>query len=152
MHIRKPKATHHQRGAALVIGLIVLLMLTLLGVSNMNMTSLELKITSNTQNRNHAFQGAASTIEQVIQAPVGSAFRINYTSTEDQAFDLGTLNDVSSTATASFVGNLSGINCPLSSLNMSCNFYKIRTSATHGPSGAVSVQEQGFYRPGIQVQ
>lgn len=152
MQNKTSRSIRRQGGAALVIGLIVLLMLTLLGVSNMNMTSLELKITSNTQNKNHAFQGAASAIEQVMQAPVGSPLRINYTNTSAQVFNTGTTNSVTSGATVSFVETAGGINCPLSSLNMSCNFYKIRTTATHSPSGAVSVQEQGFYRPGIQVQ
>lgn len=152
MQCRTPISRQRQRGAALVIGLIVLLMLTLLGVSNMNMTSLELKITSNTQNKNHAFQGAASAIEQVMQAPVGSAFRINFTNTAPQVFATDSHGSVTTAATATYVETAGGINCPLTSLNMSCNFYKIRTTATHGPSGATSVQEQGLYRPGLQAQ
>lgn len=49
-----------QSGAALVVALIILLVLTLLGVSAMNTTSLEEKMAANSQEFNRAFQAADS--------------------------------------------------------------------------------------------
>jgi len=49
-----------QRGAALVVALIILLVLTLLGVSAMNTSSLEEKMAANSQEFNRAFQAADS--------------------------------------------------------------------------------------------
>ncbi len=65
---RHPKSAlgrrSHERGAALVIGLILLLMLTLLAVSGMNSASLEFIMAGNEQYRANAFQAAEAGIEQ----------------------------------------------------------------------------------------
>jgi hypothetical protein len=55
-----------QQGAALVIGLILLLVLTLLAVSGMNSASLEFIMAGNEQYRSNAFQAAEAGIEQTI--------------------------------------------------------------------------------------
>jgi type IV pilus assembly protein PilX len=47
-----------QQGAALVVGLIVLLIMTILGVASMSATTTELKIANNLQTKNFAFQAA----------------------------------------------------------------------------------------------
>src|SRR5258707_15529693 len=54
----------HQRGAALVIGLILLLLLTLLAVSGMNSASLEFIMAGHEQYRANAFQAAEAGLEQ----------------------------------------------------------------------------------------
>jgi type IV pilus assembly protein PilX len=54
----------HERGAALIIGLILLLLLTLLAVSGMNSASLEFIMAGNEQYRANAFQAAEAGIEQ----------------------------------------------------------------------------------------
>jgi len=51
-----------ERGAALVMALIILLVLTLLGVSAMNTTVLEEKMASNAKDRNLAFQAAETAL------------------------------------------------------------------------------------------
>ena len=55
-----------QRGAALVIGLILLVILTLLAITGMNTASTELVMAGNEQYRQHAFQASATGIEQAI--------------------------------------------------------------------------------------
>jgi type IV pilus assembly protein PilX len=55
-----------QRGIALIIALVFLLMLTILGVSVMNSASLEGRMAGNTQETNRAFQAAESAIEHVF--------------------------------------------------------------------------------------
>ena len=56
-------ATHRQQGAALVIGLIMLMVLTLLAVSGMNTASLEFIMAGNEQYRQNAFQAAETGID-----------------------------------------------------------------------------------------
>jgi type IV pilus assembly protein PilX len=58
--------TRQQRGAALVIGLILLLVLTLLAVSSMSSASLEFIMAGNEQYRANAFQAAEVGISQVF--------------------------------------------------------------------------------------
>lgn len=55
-----------QRGAALVVGLILLMILTLLAISGMNTASTELVMAGNAQFQARAFQAAETGIERVI--------------------------------------------------------------------------------------
>ncbi|KAB7623153.1 PilX N-terminal domain-containing pilus assembly protein [Alkalilimnicola sp. S0819] len=63
---RKPthQSRHAQRGAALAISLILLLVMTLLGVSAMRGTTLEEKMAGNTRNRSIAFQAAEAALRE----------------------------------------------------------------------------------------
>jgi len=54
-----------QSGAALVVGLIILLVMTLLGVNSMNSTRSELKIAANVKNHSTAFQTAEAAIQRL---------------------------------------------------------------------------------------
>jgi type IV pilus assembly protein PilX len=58
-----------QSGAALVIGLLLLLVLTLLAVSGMNTATLDLQMAGNEQSYQGAFQAAETGIEQALVAP-----------------------------------------------------------------------------------
>jgi type IV pilus assembly protein PilX len=74
-----------QRGAALVVGLILLLVLTLLAVSGMNSASLEFIMAGNEQFRANAFEAAETGIEQSISLgtfnPGAAAQALNGTNT-----------------------------------------------------------------------
>lgn len=59
---------HRQRGAALVVGLVLLLILTLLAISGMNTATTELTMAGNAQYQVRAFQAAETGIEQIIAA------------------------------------------------------------------------------------
>jgi type IV pilus assembly protein PilX len=59
-----------QRGAALVVGLLLLVVLTMLAISGMATASLELRMAGNEQYRKRAFQAADAAIERAIQAGV----------------------------------------------------------------------------------
>ncbi len=69
MHSRKQfgKPVARQRGAALVVGLILLLVLTLLAVTGMNTASTELIMAGNEQYQENAFQAAEMGIEQAMR-------------------------------------------------------------------------------------
>lgn len=51
-----------QRGAALIVSLVVLLVLTLIGVAGMNTSVMQERMAVNSQNSNRAFQAAESTV------------------------------------------------------------------------------------------
>lgn len=59
-----------QRGAALVVGLILLLVLTILAVSGVVTSTLELRMVGNTQLQERAFQAAEVAIEDALGNPV----------------------------------------------------------------------------------
>jgi len=55
-----------QSGAVLIVAMIILVVLTLLGVTTMNTSSLQEKIASNTQEQVHAFQAAETGLNQAF--------------------------------------------------------------------------------------
>ena len=59
-------APRAQRGAALVVGMLLLLVLTLLAISGMNTASLELAMAGNMQYHENAFQAAETGVEQAL--------------------------------------------------------------------------------------
>jgi type IV pilus assembly protein PilX len=59
---------HTERGAALVVGLILLAVLTLLAVAGMTTATSELTMAGNTQYQARAFQSAETGIERMIAA------------------------------------------------------------------------------------
>lgn len=61
-----PLVAQHQAGAALVVALILLLILTALGVSTMSTASMEMRLAANHQFRENAFQLAETGIEIAI--------------------------------------------------------------------------------------
>lgn len=61
----KPSRTR-QSGAVLIVAMIILVILTLLGVTAMNTSSLQERIASNTQEQVHAFQAAETGLNQAF--------------------------------------------------------------------------------------
>src|SRR5215470_7994959 len=64
--LRNRPQARRQRGAALVIGLLLLLILTLLAISSMNSASVEFVMAGNEQYHQNAFQAAETGIAQSI--------------------------------------------------------------------------------------
>lgn len=138
-----------QQGAALIVGLILLLVLTLLGVSNMNMTTIELKMAANTQNQNHCFQVAEAGIGRSVNAATGQPYAVNFATQQDQP-NIGLVADnpyASATVGAVFRGQTSGATCPGSSIRkFSCIHFEIQSNGTHAASGANCQNVQGVFR------
>lgn len=71
--LRHRPGAHRERGAAMVIALIMLLVLTVLGTATARMTLLEERMTGNTQDRRVAFQAAEAALregENLLEQPV----------------------------------------------------------------------------------
>jgi len=64
-----------QRGAVLIVAMILLLVLTLLGVSAMNTTQLEERMETNSQESNRAFQSAESGLSMAVNS--ATAWNLN---------------------------------------------------------------------------
>lgn len=60
-----PALPTSQQGAVLIVSLILLLVMTLIGVSNMRSSSLQLNMAANTQARNDAFHAAEFTLAAI---------------------------------------------------------------------------------------
>ena len=68
---------NNQQGAALVVGLILLVVITILAISGMNTATTELAMARNDQNYENAFQAAETGLEELLSLttfdPVGGA-------------------------------------------------------------------------------
>ncbi|ANO51709.1 pilus assembly PilX family protein [Woeseia oceani] len=64
--MRSIKTVHKQEGAALVVGLILLVVVTVLAISGMNTATTELAMARNDQNYENAFQAAETGLEQAL--------------------------------------------------------------------------------------
>lgn len=65
-----PATGNRQRGAALVVGLILLVVLTILAVSGVFTSTMELRMVRNTQSQERAFQAAEVAVEDALANPV----------------------------------------------------------------------------------
>lgn len=66
------RVARHQRGAALAVGLILLLVLTVLAVSGVVTSTFQLRSVANQQQQERAFQAAEVGIERALTQPLAS--------------------------------------------------------------------------------
>jgi type IV pilus assembly protein PilX len=150
--------THYpnkQQGAVLVMALVMLTVLTLIGVSSMSSSTLELKVAANTQQHDVAFQAAQSVIDitasddplntnnyQVfITDPANPAYEqiINYASVDGEA---------TAQAATFWVGCKKNMGSSLEEGKApASNFFNIRATGQTITGSASSVQMQGVRFP-----
>lgn len=67
--MKSMQCKHNQSGAALVVGLLLLVVITVLAVSGMNTATTELAMARNDQNAENAFQAAETGLEAALGQP-----------------------------------------------------------------------------------
>lgn len=72
-------ACHRQRGTALIMSLVILMILTILGITAMGTASLEEKMSGNTQEGTRAFEAAESGLNQAMNT--AGSLDLNVTTT-----------------------------------------------------------------------
>ena len=79
------KRSHKQNGAALIMALVLLVILTMLGLSTMSTSNMEERMASNSQEINRAFQAASTGLQLVLADD--NAFSTNNTVASDGTAD-----------------------------------------------------------------
>jgi len=139
-----------QRGATLIVGLILLLVLTVLGVSGMSTARMEVRMAGNTQFRQDAFQLAESGIDLAI---AGGSY--NTTSTASTIDWLGAEYDRKAVTTFEAATPLSAVAFSMGNAagggSVSAYHFEVEAQGK-GPRNATASQRQGFYvlGPGSQ--
>lgn len=132
-----------QRGAALIIGLILLLVLTVLAVSGVVTSTLELRQAGNQQQQEKAFQAADTAVERAMNVTVSTS-----TPTVVAREPVDAASDPDGPE-LEFTLHYAGASPALgggSSLTSSLQAYHFEIDATgFAPGGAVSDHQQGFY-------
>lgn len=139
-----------QRGAALVVGLLMLLALTLIGVTNMGMNTMELRMASNAQNRAHAFQAAEAGLETGI---AGTDFNDIDAVPQDIAGPVPALQYAGVAISSDFISFTGAAACIGHSIERArCTNFEVRATGQHFNSNAVSRMAQGVYILAPQVR
>lgn len=144
-----------QQGAVLVMALVMLTVLTLIGMSSMSSSTLELKVAANTQQHDIAFQAAQSVIDitlsddplntnnyqTYITDPANPAYEqiINYASADGEATAQAATYWVDCKKLVGF--SLEEGKAPFS------NFFNVRATGMTITGSATSVQMQGLRFP-----
>lgn len=127
-----------ERGAALIVGLVLMLALTVLGISGMNMATLELTMAGNTQSQQQAFQRAETGIERAIAQPANPGATLTIAADVDGD---GTTDIESTTA---FAGNTLVPDGDGWSSDMTAYHFDT-VSVGRAGQNAVSTHNQSFY-------
>lgn len=141
----------HQRGAALIIASVLLLILTLLCVASLVAASLELRMSGNFQYQERAFQAAEFAIEQALNStPLSTAYTLTSPKTHPasgvEALVPGSTTDTY-TYRLSFDTSAGGTPIPHGSdTGTALVAYHFVISGTgHSSRGAEATHTQGFY-------
>lgn len=159
-----------QRGSALIISMVFLLILTILGISTMTTSRVEVRMAINQQSANKAFVAAASGIEETLtqsdiygaDSLAGGAVNTYYYSTDPAGpYTDGTDNFMEQVVTNNQFeihgpllnsdtgsGAAAGVTTNASSLGkFGSNHYRL-LSTGNSVAGSESQQVQGFYKIG----
>lgn len=147
-----------QRGAALIVSLIVLLVVTLLGLSSMESALMQERMASNSQNENQAFQTTeslladalpdkAADISDEFEGLLNDAFdRVKGDEGDAKSFS-GAASPVSATYEIIYmgevrftrVGNENTLGSPIKT-----KLYELKMSTTNADTQAAATHTQGF--------
>lgn len=158
---------HRQQGAALIVSMIFLLILTLIGVSGLNNSGLESRMAHNFQLNSYVFHGAESAIQEVIQLS-NSQNNPLYVQANDMLLNAlvagtnvslpapayspdpaGHLGGAVMTSNSS-VQHMGATPCPGNSPIIKCELFEVTSTAAISDTGANTTHRQGIrlYIPG----
>lgn len=132
------RAAGSQQGVALIMAMVILVILTMLGISAMKSSSLQLRMATGVQDNTMAFQAAESGLVEAFSSIVLDP---NQTTTATFTPWYG-ISAVTETTFDSY-SVLQGSNTPSSKVNYKYANFKQNVTATT-PSGAKVVLEQGI--------
>jgi type IV pilus assembly protein PilX len=127
-----------ERGAALVVGLVMLLVLTVLGVSGMNTATLELVMANNTQAQQTAFQAA----ETAIDLSIGNGTYLTSVPTNFVSVDLRSRSVMNCVMTTPVPDIAFSMGAPSGSAQA---YHFDVVAVGTGPRNAVATHNQSFY-------
>ena len=143
---------HRQSGAVLVISLILLLVLTVIGVTSMRSATLEEKMAANSMNYGVTFHAAESAIENALDDTNSLVQAILTSGTVAVDLDVGD-SSVNSSANVTYLGSGIALGFSLGQNSSAFSSYRFDTTgtATRTNTGASVSVSQGVRRIGPNV-
>lgn len=134
-------ARNRQGGATLIVGLVLLLVLTVMGVSGMNMATMEIAMAGNAQTQQDAFQLAEDAIDMALATE-------NYTTAGPRSVAKLGVPRFDRQALTTYSDVITDIPDEVNSAGVAgaMRAYHFDTAATsEGPRNATDAHTQGFY-------
>ena len=139
MHTRNPHTGRHQRGATLLISLIMLVVLTLFAVAGFNLSSVNLKIAGNFQVQRAMEAVGQQAIEQVLST--ATAFSLTPAA---QTITVSGFNVAVSAAACNYYRTASGYGKDIEALAPEDTDWELRAAVTDTLTGAQANITQGI--------
>jgi type IV pilus assembly protein PilX len=147
---------YQQQGAVLVMALVMLTVLTLIGVSSMSSSTIEMKVSSNTQQHDIAFQAAQGIIDVAAspESPLNTnSYQVFETDDTQPGYEqnmvyTGSSGKSAATAITTWIGCKTQIGSSLEQGKAPVvNFFNVNATGTTVTGSATSVQMQGVRYP-----
>ena len=136
-------ATRPAGGAALVVSLVLLTIMSLLGIVGMSMATMEIAIARNMTYQRAAFEGAAAGIELALASP---PYPLELTKTFSHKMRGNSAYAVEATVSFRETTPLRRTGFSIGADSSAFAAYHFEISSTgHAPRNAVAMQRQGFY-------
>lgn len=132
-----PELASSQRGATLIVGLVLLLVLTIVGVSGMNTATMEINMAANTQFQQDAFQMTEDGVDTVLATR-------DYTTEAERTLEWIGGTELDRRAVTTYRMNTDVPDAAFSSDEVEAFHFDIR-SVGRGPRNAQSEHVQSFY-------
>jgi type IV pilus assembly protein PilX len=136
-HHRLSPLPTSQRGATLIVGLVLLLVLTVVGVSGMNTATMEVNMAANTQFQQDAFQMTEDAVDTVLATR-------DYTTDAERTLEWLPDTDYNRRAVTTYRMNTDVPDAAFSSDEVEAFHFDVR-SVGRGPRNAQSEHTQSFY-------
>lgn len=143
-----------QNGFVLILALVLLAVMTLIGVSSMTSSSMELRATANARQHHVAFNVGQSILEFALSGDTNLDFQTDVTTTKyiDTALLPQSIKDETLISAVSGESNYAGCAVAVGSSleegkGLSSNFFEITATASNASGSATSIQGQGLRFP-----
>ena len=141
-----------QQGFVLILVLVLLATLTLIGVSSMNSSNMELKATANARQHHVAFNAVQSLIEYTVsgQTTVTVDFQTVPTAVQTVALsgaDATALSASALSADVAYAGCAASVGNSIAGKGFSSNFFNVTATGANASGTSTSTQVQGVRFP-----
>lgn len=145
---RSPVIARGQRGFVLILALVMLVVLTLIGVSSMNRSSMELKATANARQHQVAFNATQSVLEYAVSEAGAKAIGYQTKTPTSITSYTGISGVTNVSATVTYVGCAIAFGSSHEAgRGFSNSYFKVAGSASNATGTATSLQSQGVRYP-----
>lgn len=138
-----------QRGAVLIMSMLMLLVMTLIGITTMNTATLEEKMSANSMNSNISLQASESAVDAALNDTANLVAALNSGSAVNVTVNLGTTG-VTSVAAISYIGATIAPGFSFGNNQGTFSTYQFEATGTGTvtAANATTVTVQGVYRVG----